>query len=257
MDREQFDALTRFVGTSTSRRAALAALLGTSLLGNPPVQLSAKLLAKRQDNSKEKRNRRRRRGERRCYPGQSCTPGQGQDNSGCDFSRSLAFFERKAQGSDLSRANFTDAQLAAANFQGADLGGACLVGANLLGAVVDGSTNLEGAVFCRTLMPDGSYDDRDCGDVSRCCPAPFNCVGDLCPATCIQSPNIQCSPNVPYGGCCPGLHCVPSSTAPIRFTCQAPCGADGSCRARFGTPWICANEPVICRYLNGQCCQHL
>ncbi|MGH3803103.1 MAG: pentapeptide repeat-containing protein, partial [Pseudonocardiaceae bacterium] len=195
----------------------LGTVLGGLLLGR------ASAFAGSAGGGKGKR-RRKAGNRRRCYPGAQCAPGQGKDNSGCDFSRGVAFFELNAQGSNLSQANFTDAQMAGANFQGADLGGACLVGANLLGAVIDASTNLRGAVYCRTLMPDGTFNDRDCGQGSRCCPAPLNCEGDLCPATCIGAPNAQCSLSIPYGGCCPGLVCIPSSTTPIRTTCQAPCG---------------------------------
>jgi hypothetical protein len=253
VDRERFDALTRLAAAPATRRgavAALAASLGAAIVGRelPPVM------------AKRKRRGRRRVGAettRPCYPGARCAPGKGRNTSGCDFSKSIDLFQRDLRGTNLSNTNFTDAQLAEADLRGANLSGSCLVGANLIGARLGASVNLHNAVFCRTLMPDGSYDDRDCGEGTACCPAPFRCEGPLCPATCIGAPNAQCSPNVPYGGCCPGLHCVPSSTAPTRFTCQAPCGADGSCRARFGTPWICASEPVICRYLGGECCQHI
>ena len=256
MDHKQFDVLARKIWTRRSRRAALATLLGAALLGHAPTPLSAKLLARR--NGKRRDKGKKTKGNGPCDPGTACIPGQGKDNSGCGFSRGVTFFELEAQGSNLSHATFMDAQMAGANFQGADLGGACLVGANLLGATIDSSTNLDGAMFCRTLMPDGSFSDRDCGKGSRCCPAPFNCVGERCPATCIDAPNAQCSLSIPYGGCCPGLVCVPSSTAPIKTTCQAPCGDGGSrvCH-RFGAQWHCALEPVICRYLRGECCQHI
>jgi hypothetical protein len=252
MDREHFDALARLVWTKKSRRTALGIVFGAALLRAVPDPLAAKGKHKRR-----RKHRRQRRNNRPCSPGTNCTLGQGQDNAECDFSGSVAFFELEAQGSNLSHANFTDAQMAGANFQGANLGNACLVGSNLLGAAIDAATNVQDAVFCRTLMPDGSFNDRDCGKGSRCCPAPFSCVGERCPATCIDAPNAQCSLSIPYGGCCPGLVCVPSSTAPIRTTCQTPCGEDGSCRARFGTPWQCAFEPETCRYLQGQCCQHV
>ena len=90
------------------------------------------------------------------------------------------FHQLQAQGSNLSGANFTGAQMAEANFQGADLGGACLVGANLLGAAIDNSTNLKDAIFCRTLMPDGSLNDSGCDQGTPCCPAPAICQGDAC-----------------------------------------------------------------------------
>jgi hypothetical protein len=244
MDREQFDILARLIWAQRSRRTALATLLGAALVGfgsDPGV-------AKRKNKNRRKKNR-------SCYPATSCLPGQGRDNAGCDFSLSLEFFERAVQGSNLSQANFTGAEMAGANLQGADLGGACLVGANLLGADLAGA-NLDGAIFCRTLMPDGSFNDQDCGQGTRCCPAPVSSDGAQSPSECIGAPNAQCSLNVPYGGCCPGLRCVFSSTNPIRTTCQAPCGNDTVCH-RFGAAWRCAFEPVICRYLRGECCQHI
>jgi hypothetical protein len=247
MDRELFDTIARLAGAKKSRRAALGVLLGSAMLGHPVVSVSAKR------NGKEGVRAAR---ERPCYRGTTCTPGKGRNNAECDFTNSLAFFELDVRGSNLSNANFTEAEMAGANLQGVNLGGACLVGANLLGAKIDASTNLGGAIFCRTLMPDGSFEDRDCGQGTHCCPAPFNCEGDQCPAQCIDAPNAQCSLNVPYGGCCPGLRCVFSSTNPIRTTCQAPCGDDKVCH-RFGAAWHCAFEPVICRYLRGDCCQHI
>jgi hypothetical protein len=243
MDRDTFDHLARLMARSGTRRAALAAALGGALLGSASSLAATKGRVKAQPTP--------------CYAGQRCTPGKGKSAAGCDFANSLAFFEGDFRGSNLGKSNFTGAQMALSDFRGANLGGACLVGANLVGARLGSSVNLRDATFCHTLMPDGTYNERDCGEGTACCPAPLDCEGDLCPTSCISAPNAQCSPNVPYGGCCPGLHCVPSSTTPIRFTCQAPCGADGSCRARFGTPWHCASEPVICRYLGGQCCQHI
>ena len=201
------------------------------------------------------KNKKKRKKNRSCYPATSCLPGQGRDNARCDFALSLEFFEGHFQGANFSHANFTGAELAGANLQGADLGGACLVGANLLGADLAGA-NLKGAIFCQTLMPDGSFNDQDCGQGTRCCPAPIINEGQQSPVECIGAPNAQCSLNVPYGGCCPGLRCVFSSTNPIRTTCQAPCGNDTVCH-RFGAAWHCAHEPVICRYLRGECCQHI
>ncbi|MCA9864446.1 MAG: pentapeptide repeat-containing protein [Thermomicrobiales bacterium] len=258
MDYEQFDLFTRVVGIKFARRTALVTIAGGALLGlisSPPTEAGNKHKNKRRH--KQKKRRRQRRNRRRCYRSRHCIPGPGQDNSRCDYSHSLDLFGLDLRGADLRGANLTMAQMAGANLAGANLEDACLVGANLMNASVDASTRLDGAIFCRTLMPDGSDNDADCGKGNRCCPAPIDCEGDLCPQNCIGAPNAQCSYNVPYGGCCHGLHCVPSSTSPFRTTCQAPCHEDGGCRARFGTPWICAPEPVTCRYLGGECCQHV
>jgi uncharacterized protein YjbI with pentapeptide repeats len=148
MDRGQFDALARLVWTEQSRRTALATLLGAALLGQAPVSVASKKKAKASSKP--------------CYAGTRCTPGKGRNTSGCDFSGSVEFFEGDFRGANLSNSNFTGAQLAKANFRGANLSGACLVGASLADAKLGGSVNLHNAVYCRTLMPDGSINDQDC-----------------------------------------------------------------------------------------------
>ncbi|MEZ5144408.1 MAG: pentapeptide repeat-containing protein [Acidimicrobiales bacterium] len=56
---------------------------------------------------------------------------------------------------DLHGANFTSAGLTSSNFEGADLSGANLTLANLTGANLNGA-KLDNAVFCKTVMPDGT-----------------------------------------------------------------------------------------------------
>jgi uncharacterized protein YjbI with pentapeptide repeats len=114
----------------------------------------------------------------------------GADLSGADRSAVNAF-QANLSGAVLSGANLTDAGLREANLTGADLSGANLTDANLrfanlvgavltranlsranLGGVDLGRANLSGAnlsganltdaLFCRTTMPDGSINNRDC-----------------------------------------------------------------------------------------------
>jgi len=64
--------------------------------------------------------------------------------------------EANLSGANLRLADLREADLSGANLTGADLARANLKGANLTGA------DLRGAKFCRTAMPDGSINDRDC-----------------------------------------------------------------------------------------------
>lgn len=59
-------------------------------------------------------------------------------------------------GADLSRVNLSRANLYGANLNQANLSGANLKDADLSGA------QLSGVTFCRTIMPNGRYNDRDC-----------------------------------------------------------------------------------------------
>ena len=152
MDHERFDTLARRVFTDLrqSRRAAVATLLGAALLRHDLGSVLAKPKTK-QAKAKV------------CYPGGThCTPGKGKNTSGCDFTGSTDFFEGDFRGANLSNSNFTGAVLARGDFRGANLSGACLVGANLLEAKLGSSVNLDKAIYCHTLMPDGtSHNNRD------------------------------------------------------------------------------------------------
>jgi hypothetical protein len=163
MDRLQFDALARLVSRKRSRRAALGAFVGALLLGQEPVATVSK--AKRQNRSGVQA------AANPCYPGARCAPGKGANNAGCDFSGSSAFAGRDVRGSNLSNANFTGADLRGADFRGANLGGSCFIGADLSGAKLGASVNQHQAVFCNTVMPDGTIDDSGCDRGTPCCPA--------------------------------------------------------------------------------------
>jgi hypothetical protein len=106
-----------------------------------------------------------------CFPGTNCNfPGAGVVATGCDFSGSTTFRDLDARGAILSGANFTNADLSGADVRGALLDGACLVGADLHDARLDTSTLLDGAIFCRTVMPDGAINDTGCTHGTSCCP---------------------------------------------------------------------------------------
>ena len=67
----------------------------------------------------------------------------------------------------LRNANFRGANLENANFGFADLSGATFQGANLRnanfqGAILDGTSALQGAILCDTIMNDGAVAGKDC-----------------------------------------------------------------------------------------------
>jgi Pentapeptide repeats (8 copies) len=235
MDHERFDTLARRVFTDLrqSRRAAIATLLGAALLRHDLGSVLAKPKAKQ---------------AKVCYPGGThCTPGKGTNTPGCDFSNSTAFFEGDFRGANLSKSNFTGAQMARADFRGANLSGACLVNANLQGAKLDNSVNLDKAIFCHTLMPNGEFDDRDCDKDTACCPTPpLLCeeCGDAC-----GRPGETCGLFFP--ACCPRYLCTPSFI-PVLLSCQIPCAVDSDCRF-WGPNGKCQYDVNSCPFMD-RCC---
>jgi hypothetical protein len=242
MDRERFDRLARLVWTKHSRRAAVAALLGATLLRAAPAPAAA---------------RRKRRGGGRasaqavssCYPGARCTPGKGKNTSRCDFTGSTAFFQGNFRGANLSNSNFTGAQLAQADFRGANLSGACFVDANLVDARLGASVNLHQAVFCRTLMPDGTRNDRDCDNGTACCPT----LCESCEDTCTDGIGAICS--ILGLPCCPDFVCTPD-IIPVITTCQFRCSSDRDCLILDASgSLVCKTDAGACPFI-GTCCQY-
>jgi sugar lactone lactonase YvrE len=150
----------------------MVALLASPLL---PVFDRTALAGQRQQKRKRKRRRheaKRTKGDAHdvCFPRGACQPGRGKTLAGCDFLQTTSFRDLDVRGAVLRGANFTRADLSGADFRGAVLSGACFVDADLRGARIDHSTMLGGAIFCRTVMPDGTINDRGCGRGTTCCP---------------------------------------------------------------------------------------
>ena len=162
-------------------------------------------------------------------------------------------FQRDLRGSNFSYADFTGAQLAESNLQGADLGGACLVGASLLGATINTSANLDGVVFCRTLMPDGTTNNSGCGNGTRCCPTPAPICRTCAASNCIL-PDTVCS--IFGTPCCPGMACTATPVGVVT-SCQAPCDSDQDCVKLFGEGIkCCSGQSLLCPFFPGaRCCQ--
>ncbi len=251
MDRERFDDLARLVWTQRSRRDALSVLVGAALIGHSPGHGLADRKRKHQ-RGKGKGKGRNQKGP--CFPGTSCAPGAGQDASGCDFSRSTRFVDLNVSGADLSNSSFFAADLRGADFRGASLRGGCFLAANLLGATIDASVNLTDAVFCQTVMPDGTLDSSGCDKATGCC---SDCPGGVCGGWdgCTPIENLC---NVPFGRpCCPNSSCekvVQSKFSPT--TCQsASCHTNEECAARFPHQDVsCETNTYKCSGFRSSCC---
>jgi hypothetical protein len=243
IDRGRFDALARLVSAKQSRRGALAALLGAAFVGHDRAAVA------------KPRGRGRVKGQAKaksttaaapCYPaGTGCVPGKGKNNSGCDFSHSSVFVNRDARGSNLSNANFSGADVWGADFRGANLSGACFVDATLFRAKLGASVNLGGAVFCRTLMPDGSVDNSGCDLATACCP-----TSPPPPSGSCQGLFHLCG--FP-GPCCDGLTCAPLITAPFITACEKECKSDEDCRP-YSASLACRFDAIVCPSIGVKCC---
>lgn len=247
MDRERFDALARLLAATGSRRGAIGALIGAGLLGTGLEAEARKRNGNRRGgggkgkdrdkdkdkdrgkgNGKTKDRKKRAQAEQipaRCCSTGNCTPGKGKNLFKCCYEDGNVA-NKNFSGANLGQANFTNANASGANFQAANLGQACLVDANLTGAKTNSSTNLGGAIFCRTIMPDGSINDSGCDNGTRCCP------------TCIEEGEV-CGDGI-GGDCCPDTVC-----------CDDVCTDTQSDDANCGECGNVCEEPETCQ--NGEC----
>jgi hypothetical protein len=234
----------------------------------------------------KKRRRKKKRGRRGANGGQTpeplpadccgtkpCDdPEPGSTSAGCDFAgRSFAGQDLNGslfRGIDGRAANFNqtdnrgsvfaEACLQGASFRNAELDGstwrdACLFDADFTGADLGGDLTLfDNALFCNTVMPDGSVNDRDCDRETPCCrrdaqPGPTCQTAGDCPdhecqtkscqnGQCAYTPVVdgsdptgQCRTHCCESGCCNpgatscnalGLCCVPNCAG-------RNCGDDG------------------------------
>jgi hypothetical protein len=101
-----------------------------------------------------------------------------------------------------SRANLRDATFVGTNFTRANLSGPCQIDADFTGAIFANSTNLYGANFCNTTMPDGSVNNSGCTAGTACC--------STCDTATCESLGKQCGEwpdgrgNTRTCGACPG-----------------------------------------------------
>jgi hypothetical protein len=227
VDNDRVDSLARsiFAGSRQTRRGVLATVLAATLL-RPDGDGLAKRKRRGKGKARGGRTARVMAEASVCYPGTRCAPGRGKNASRCDFSSSTVFRNRDARGANLSNSNFTGADLTGADLRAANLGGGCFVGADLFGAKLGSSVNLGGAVFCNTLMPDGTINDSGCNAATPCCPT---CIPISCSELeieCGTAPN-GCGGTLRCGSC--GTGATPSCNSGTCARCDATCAAGCAC----------------------------
>lgn len=253
MDGQRFDALTRHL---SSRRTALGGLLaGLTLL---PLDAAARIKGKRR---KGKGNDRQRvSAQDSCWRAGACIPKKGSNVSQCDLSGYTTFPTADCTGCNVSRANLRGVNASGVNFTRANLSGSCLVDATFTNATFANSTNLSGATFCRTKMPDGSINYSGCGNATACCPtcnrsAGMTCgtPGNICcdGALCRNGVCVACSGASCGAGqlCCNGV-CVANDTTNCG-ACGTTCNPSGATPACNGATCVCTTNSCP----SGQTCQ--
>lgn len=205
MDARHFDDLAKHLG---SRRAAIGGLLAGLLL---PLEAAARKKGKQRKRTGKDRDKGKGKGKATkhkdataeaepCWRAGACIPKKGANVSRCDLGGYSPSATLDCTGCNISRANLHGANLSGANLTRANLSGSCLVDATLSGATTTNSTNLYNAIFCNTVMADGSINNSGCNLGTPCCPT--------------------CGPTRPCTGAnevCSGGRCV------------LPCGAGGPC----------------------------
>ncbi len=291
MDRDRFDALTRLLATTGSRRAALGALLGAGLLARTPV-----VLAKPGKNRKrrKKRGHKARGGQEPgpapepCCGTKHCAPPEpGSTRSQCNYA-GRSFAGQEHDGSTFRRIDgrfanfdvtdnrgsiFAEACLNGATFRGAKLGGstwgdACLLAADFTGADLGGdSATFDDALFCGTIMPDGTRNDRDCAIETGCCfgarggaqtcGTAADCPDAACQAKFCDSPCPSCIAICSYddgfsgpspNGLCATVCCTGECCPSDAYVCD---GSDECCLP--GSPTDC-DQSGACAAACGETC---
>ena len=262
MDARHFDRLTRSLAAGSSRRTVLAGLLAGILA--PIVSVGARAADRHHGKRKHKgrgtdkgksHGRRRKTNAQavpaRCFGSGACLPGPAAYLAKCDFTDSNVLENVNCTGCNLSDSSLLRADASGANFNKANLSRVCLVDADLTSATINASTNLLGAVFCRTKMPNGSINNSGCTKATGCCP------------TCVEPGNSGCN----VGGCCAGNVCcnnvccqagdvcntnkIPNACCtpvPNAVACANKCGpgvSDG-CVGTYDCGDVCSNPTPIC-----------
>jgi hypothetical protein len=244
MDGGRFDTLTRQL---SSRRVAIGGLLAGLLV---PLEASARKQGKGRTKNK-KRNRAQAQQEP-CWRSGACIVSKGSNVSQCDLAGYTAPEGLDCTRCNLSRANLSGADLTGVNFTRANLSGACLVDADFSGATFTNATNLYGAIFCNTTMPDGSVNNSGCTAGTACC---STCTeetcghGRMCTASgCTCSPAIssfECRARCRFQNmgtvedCTICMADLPSCGQPDRYP---PCNSSADCTADAA----CARSSVGC-----------
>jgi hypothetical protein len=154
-----------------------------------------------------------------CYPGAPCRIGKGHNDQGCDFTGATGFQGNDVSGSNFFQANFTRVDATGANFRQTNLSQGCVVDTNLKGAKLS-LENAAKAIFCRTIMPDGSINNSGCSQSTNCC------------QTCVAIDQTGCTIG---GGCCGGAACNATSGGQGVCRCQGQCVTGNCCSDNLDT----------------------
>ena len=260
MDGSRFDRLTR---TLSSRRTAVGGLLAGLLL---PLDAAARKKGKDKQRKRKGRDKQRAQAQLElCWRAGACIAKKGANVSQCNLEGYSPNTTLNCTGCNASRANLRGAQLQGANFTKANLSGACLVDANFTGATFANNTNLSNAIFCRTIMPDGTPNNSGCGSGTPCCPT---CdAAHLCPSGCCDTAAGACgactggatcgggNPGIPgFCGCtgsscgCPaGQKSCNDACIPATGCCQdSECNDNNLCTTDACVNNVCVYIPITC-----------
>ena len=281
MDGHHFDALAKRL---SSRRTAIGGLLAGLLL---PLEIAARGKGKSKNKGKQSKGNSKGKDQKSgkgkgkgkgkaqdkgktnaqaetCWRAGACIPKKGANVSQCNLAGYTAPSSLNCTGCNISRANLRGAILSGANFTKANLSGACLIDADFTGAIFANNTNLANAVFCRTIMPDGTENNSGCTAGTACC---SDCAATTCAAQSAQCGSVPdgCGGLLQCGSCsgasaqCIDNQCVACSTdtdcTAGQVCCSGNCqtskiwsnlttfGAFGSGPSQFDTPFGVATSP--------------
>jgi hypothetical protein len=283
MDRDQFDRLSRLIGSVGTRRDALRALLTGAVAGvaaGPIVGMNDAAAKRKRRKGRNRQARSQGKVERRsepiiplecpntCNANCSTKPLIGGSNlTRCNFNdRDLDGVQ--LNGANLSRACFGNASLRFANFRGANLSGTCFCGADLAGADFRGTSASIGQLSCgqlacNTILPNGKPAVA-CAQGEACCNGecvqtgrdPNNCgaCGVQCgpcqfcnSGTCENLPDAQFDCNGDPLGISQGRVCT---TGPNTGICDG-----GLCNCGPGGKYDEDANVCLCNQTNTEFCQ--
>jgi hypothetical protein len=220
MDPRRFDQLARRLGTVVSRRSVVAAML--TVMGMAGTS-AADAKHKRQRAGKGRVTSQALKGLRDCP-----NPKAGQNLTNCDFS-GVDLRGKNLRGANLSGALIEDANLCGADLRGTNLQHTDFRFANLTRVDFRGTNlstaNLDGALLCQTIRPNGTRDNSDCPVGATVCCANAECPFDQ---TCVN------------GGCTSDIGCPPDQVRRLNGSCAVPCNDDGDC----ATGCSCVAQPL-------------
>jgi hypothetical protein len=251
MEPTAFDRLARTLTAAATRRATLATLLGGLAASRVAGDRTEAKRGRKRRGDRHRQRGHARRGRRQpdrqveadaiCFPGSPCIPGPAANLINCDFS-GASLPNLNCKRCNVSGASLNGTILTGVNFDKANLQGACLVDADLTGATINNSTNLSGAIFCRTRMPNGSLNNSGCGKGTSCCPT---CIavggscgaglgGGCCGGAACQNGVCRCPASKPLT--CNGVckQCCDSDDCPSGLCCRATCCGNGQVCSQNG-----------------------